>query len=147
MKQILRHLEIYLSLAGLAVIFGVTFLLRPFGYDSWTVAAITASSVGVLHGMIFWLVRRRQHAVRLETIREIQHMLKDMINNQLTVIQTMSHMHHADPVETAKLSNLVNRSVGKISMALQDLSNESLQQWKKRYGLLQERVTDSTAES
>ena len=59
----------------------------------------------------------------------------------------MSHMHHADPVETAKLSNLVNRSVGKISMALQDLSDESLQQWKKRYGLLQERVTDSTAES
>lgn len=134
MKQLLRNLEIYLSLAGLAVIFGVTLLLRPFGFDAWTVAAVTATFVGVVHGLIFWAVRRRQHTLRIETIREIQHMLKDMINNQLTVIQTMASMPCADMVDTRKFSDPVNRSVGKISAALQDLSDESLRRWKEHYG-------------
>jgi hypothetical protein len=147
MKFLLRNLEIILSLAGLAVIFGVTTVLSSFGHDAWTVAAITATSVGVLHGLIFWLVRRRQHAVRRQTIREIQHMLKDLINNQLTIIQATSSMQQLKPEKTEELSERVSRSVANISTALHELSDESLKRWKQQYGLYTGSVTEITGES
>jgi hypothetical protein len=147
MKFLLRNLEIILSLAGLAVIFGVTTVLSSFGHDAWTVAAITATSVGVLHGLIFWLVRRRQHAVRRQTIREIQHMLKDLINNQLTIIQATSSMQQLKPEKTEELSERVSRSVANISTALHELSDESLKRWKQQYGLYTGSLTEITGES
>lgn len=54
--------------------------------DFWRPTAVVAAMVGVLHGLIFWLIRRRQRKVRKEAIKDIQLMLKDQINSLLTVI-------------------------------------------------------------
>jgi hypothetical protein len=133
LKSLLANLEIHLSVAGLLVIFGVTALLTPTGVDPWAVAAVTAIFVGVLHGMIFWLVRRRQRAVRAAAFNDIQGMLKDIINNQLTIIETAASLHRDRAVEANRACALISESVETISTSLHALSEESLRAWQARY--------------
>ena len=79
------------------------------------------------------MVRRRQRQARIEAFDEIQQMLKDMINNQLTVIQTMSNLREARPEETARACDYITRSVSNISSVLHELSEESLRRWQRQY--------------
>lgn len=133
MTILLRYLELLLTLAGLAVIFGVSAIIAPSGTTTWQVAAITATLVGVVHGVLFWAIRQRQRAMRLQTVREVQSMLKDIINNQLTIIQGMNHLRSEDPSQTQRATDQISRCVTSISDALQHLSEESLQTWRNKY--------------
>ena len=133
MNFILRYLEIVFTVVGIGVIFGVTALLSSRGASIWQVAAITAVMVGVIHGLLFWVVRRRQHQVRVTTIVELQGMLKDIINNQLTVIRAMNDLRDVRPGEAQRAFDYTARSVTTISDALQHLSEESLRSWKAKY--------------
>ena len=96
-------------------------------------AGLVAGVVGVIHGVLFWLVRRRQREVRITTIVELQGMLKDIINNQLTVIQAMNNLREARPEEARRACDYTSRSVTAISDALQHLSEESLRSWQAKY--------------
>jgi ABC-type Co2+ transport system permease subunit len=133
MKFILRYLELTFTVAGLAVIFAAALLFARQGASYWRVAAITATIVGVIHGVLFWIVRRRQRAVRRAVIAEVQAMLKDMIDNQLAVILAMSELREARVEETRRASDYISRSVSAISAALQHLSDESLHSWLVKY--------------
>lgn len=140
MKFFLDNLEIVLSLAGLLVIWLVpSFVVR--GYDVWKVAAVTAIAVGLLHGMIFWLVRRRQRNVRREAIKELQMMLRDVINNQLTIV--MASASRPDPKNVER----VRSSVQRVSDLLNTLSEESLSDWKSKYGRTLEQVSTGARRS
>lgn len=133
MKFFLRQLELIFTVAGLAVIFGAASLFTPAGTTPWRVAAFTAALVGVIHGLLFWLVRRRQREVRLKTIADLQGMLQDIVNNQLSVIQAMNELRQARPDEAQRAADYTSRSVATISQALQHLSDESLVAWKNKY--------------
>jgi membrane protein implicated in regulation of membrane protease activity len=132
-RYFLRHLELYLSGVGIVVVIAATVILKGFGLDPWFVGTVTAVMVAVIHGIIFWLVRRRQQAMRVETINEIQLRLKDLINNQLTIIEVASQMRHTDSKWVAEHQECVSNSVNRISQSLDELSSESLQRWKARY--------------
>lgn len=133
MKALQRDLEIYLSLAGLLLILFAIVLISPLGLSPWLVGAVAAVLISLLHGLVFWLIRRRQRQIRQQAFNEIQLMLKDLINNQLTVIQTMSSMRGVTPEETSRACDYITRSVNTISRALHDLSEESLQRWQRQY--------------
>lgn len=133
MNAFLRHLEIYLTIAGLIVTFAATAWISPAGVTAWAVAAVTATTVGVLHGLIFWLVRRRQRQVREIALKEVRSMLNDIINNQLMVIQTTSDLHREGAIETRRACEGVSRSIQTISSVIHSLSEESLRQWQTRY--------------
>jgi two-component sensor histidine kinase len=60
-------------------------------------------------------------------------MLKDIINNQLTVIRTMNDLRASRPEETQRAVDYTSRSVAAIAEALQHLSDESLRSWKARH--------------
>jgi hypothetical protein len=139
MKFILRYLEILFTLAGLAVIFLAVLLFAPSGASPWQVAAIAATLVGVIHGVLFWLVRRRQREVRRAVIADAQAMLRDVIDNQLAVILAMSDLREAHAQERARAADYISRSVSAISDALGHLSDESLHSWIAKY-----RTPDST---
>jgi len=62
------------------------YLVAPAPGTFWRVAAITAIGVGLLHGPIFWVIRRRQRVVRQQSIEEIREMLGDVVKNKLSVI-------------------------------------------------------------
>lgn len=125
-------MELWLSAAGLVVILGTPLLFAEGQADWWRITALTALGVGVLHGLIFWLVRRRQRQIRREAIREIRVMLSDIVNNQLAVILTSASQMPSRPEEQQLLAE-IGTSIDTVSRLVQDLSEESLQAWQRRY--------------
>src|SRR6185312_5378322 len=94
-RHFVDNIELWLSSVGIAVVFAapVLFLNRrnieaggPAESVYWKVAGITALVVGALHGVIFWLVRRRQRHIRVETLQDVRTMLADVVNSDLQVI-------------------------------------------------------------
>ena len=127
MQFFLRHIELFLSAAGLLVIVAVPGLAPNLFGSQWVTAAVTATFVGVLHGMIFWLVRSRQRKLREQTISEISSMLRDVVNNQLTIIAMASESDAA-----ARAKTTVD-SARNISTLVNSLNEEKLRQWRERF--------------
>ena len=80
------HIELWLSGVALVFIFGIPAVAGPSGLDFWRLTAIIAIAVGTIHGVLFWVVRRRQRQIRRESVRAIQAMLADVVKNRLTAI-------------------------------------------------------------
>jgi uncharacterized membrane protein (UPF0182 family) len=133
MRTLLNQLELIFTVAGIGVILLVTLVVHPQDMTTWQVAAITATAVGLIHGVLFWLVRRRQREVRRETIAELQGMLKDIINNQLAVIAAMNDLREIRPEEAKRACDYTARSVTTITEALHHLSEESLRSWHAKH--------------
>ena len=131
----INNIELVLSAAGLIVIVTVPFLLQPSPEELWRVAAITAAVVGVLHGIIFWLIRRRQRQMRAATINQIREMLQDVVKNQLAVISMSAQLSGAQ----SRYQQRIEASVNRIEEALRHISEESLTRWRARY----EHMTDA----
>ena len=128
----LRNVEIYLTLAGLAVIFAVPML---FAREQWmTAVGVTAVLVGVVHGLLFWLIRRRQRLVRAALVSDLQMMLKDRINNKLQVVlvSAVSRDSVFNSEDQARLQQ-VSDAVQDVTQLLDRLSLESLSAWQKHY--------------
>jgi hypothetical protein len=134
MRSFLDNIELWLSGLGLLVIWVVPMLLRPVFADAWQTTAVTAIIVGVLHGLIFWSVRRRQRTVRNQAIQEITRMLQDRINNDLSVIlmNVSSSSRRAQETDLQLLQSTQERIL-RISQHVRTLSEESLEAWKAKY--------------
>ncbi len=130
MSLFLRHIELWLSGLGLIIIYAVPTLLSPALHEPWKTAAITATVVGALHGLIFWAVRHRQRAVRNQAIRDITQMLQDRINNDLAVIMMNVSSSPHNPDAASRLLRSTQERVQRISHQVRHLSEESLQAWK-----------------
>lgn len=132
MRQFLANIEIWLTLAGLGVIFLVPTLLLDDTGLYWRVTAITAIAVGVVHGMIFWVVRRQQRVIRRAAVAQIRCMLMDRVNNQLMVV--LSRGQRGDREEDLER---LKASVDDISSLIGSLDEESLTRWQLRYAQAQ----------
>jgi len=84
MKPFLRYLELILTLVGVVVIVLIFAIFR--NTTPWKAAAICAVIVGVIHGLIFYLVRSRQRKARSQELFSIRTMLDDMVNNRLNLV-------------------------------------------------------------
>jgi LytS/YehU family sensor histidine kinase len=129
MRFFLNNLELVLSAAGLIVIGVVPALLQPVLGNTMAVTALTAVVVGLLHGVIFWLIRRRQRQVRQQTISEMRTMLNDVVKNQLAIIALNAQMGRVQERQMKRIDD----SVSNIVSALDHLSEESLHHWKQCY--------------
>ena len=127
-KLFINNIELWLSAAGILVVFAVAGL-APGSADLWQVAAVTALGVSVLHGVIFWVVRRRQRRLRERSILEIREMLTDVVQNHLAIISMAlpSGAEHQGEVE------IVKESIAKIADQVDGLSEERLTGWKTHY--------------
>ena len=132
MQSFLANIELWLSAVGIVVILLVPRLLLGRLPNYWATMAVTAAAVGVLHGLIFWFVRRQQRRVRHDAIRSLQSMLKDRINNQLTVI--LGNVQ-GDTQRGPDREGLVaiRKAVEEVSALLGTLSEESLRRWQSLY--------------
>ena len=123
----IRHLELWLSAAGLAVIVLMPSIFVTELPDWWHVAGLTAIAVGLLHGVIFWIVRQRQRWVREQTLNEVRALLKHSSNNPLTSIALQAGMFgDKNPAQVREILAAVDR----ISQALSTLSDERLTRWR-----------------
>ena len=133
MKFVLRYLELIFTAAGLLVIFGVTALFHPADTSSRAVAAITATLVGVIHGVLFWIVRNRQRRMREETLADAEAMLRDVIMNQLSIIRLGVELHAPPSADTKQAVLKLGTAIDVIYEAIDDLSGEKLARWQARY--------------
>lgn len=140
-SSFVNHIELWLSAAGLAVIFGVSLVAGPSGLAFWRLIAIIAVGVGVLHGFIFWAVRRRQRQVRRQSILEIQQMLSDVLKNKLAAINMYLPENESQEMVEQELAG-IRSSIREIASEVESLSAESLEGWKQHYGETLERTTD-----
>lgn len=133
MRVFLDNIELWLSGLGLAVIWTVPLILRPAFPDPWQPATVTAVIVGVLHGFIFWSIRKRQRDVRNQAIQEITRMLQDRINNDLAVILINVSSSSQKPEADLHRLRSTQERVQRIAHHVRSLSEESLQAWKEKY--------------
>ena len=56
---------------GTVLIFGIPAVVGLSGVDFWRLTAIIAIAVGIIHGVIFWVVCRRQRQIRRKSIRTL----------------------------------------------------------------------------
>lgn len=117
---------------ALVLIFGIPAVVGPSGADFWRLTAVLAISVGTIHGVIFWVVRRPQRQIRRESIREIQAMLADVVKNRLTAID-MYLPEGQDPEMVRQEVEGVRSSIREIAEHVDTLSEEALQDWEEKY--------------
>ncbi|HEX9950643.1 MAG TPA: hypothetical protein VGB53_02665 [Rubricoccaceae bacterium] len=129
MRTFVNHIELWLSAAGIVVVWIVTLALP--GVEPWKVAAVTALGVSVVHGILFWTVRRRQRRGQAKVIHEIREMLTDQVKNQLAVIA--ASLPAAALSEYAEQIQDVTESVDAIGEMMDGLTEEKLQAWKQTY--------------
>ena len=70
-----EHIELWLSGLGVAVVLvtvGVVPALAAIEMNAWKVAAVTALAVGVVHGVLFWVVRRRRERAKAEAKAQLE---------------------------------------------------------------------------
>ncbi len=142
MTFLLRHLELHLTAVGLLVILSAGFLFQEQALGPWRITALVAIAVGAIHGCLFWCVRHRQRQVREQTIESAKDMLRDVVNNQLLIIQMADEMNRRRPGSVAPRT--VDHSVAAISDALESLSRESLRVWSSKYEPESNREPDSS---
>lgn len=128
-RLLLDHMELVLT--GIGVVIIVTVPLLPFVPEGWMSIAVTAVGVGIVHGLLFWVVRRRQRRDRRETLKDVRTMLRERIGDQLHVLLRTAAQptRKLDPKERARLSEIVH-AVREVETALEVLSEESLLGWK-----------------
>ena len=119
-------MELWLSAAGVLVILLLPRLLGGSGGTQWKAMAIMAIVVGVLHGIIFWSVRRRQRSVREQTLREAHAMLRDGIQKQVAALLTMDA--RATEAQRKRLDGVFD-SLILLDHLLDSLSDERLRAW------------------
>lgn len=132
-RAFLDNIELWLSAAGIAVILLAPQVAHASGAEAWRIGAIVATAVGVLHGVIFWVVRRRQRKIRAQVIAELRGMLRDRVNNNLTVLAVgLSDVKQGQ--DTGQSLQDLHDAVDRIAELVGTLSDESIQSWKQRYG-------------
>ncbi len=139
MKRFIDNIELWLSAAGLLVVWGAAAVLGPTGVGVWQIAAVTALGVSVLHGLIFWVVRRRQRLIRSESVHTIREMLTDQVSNQLAIMR----MWIPDDADRAALEahfDGIDTSISEIDQMVNGLSEEKLRAWETTYANAAEHI-------
>jgi hypothetical protein len=127
-NALLKYLELLLSAVGILVIFAVPLLFFPEREMRWQAAAVTAALVGLIHGVIFYLVRRRQRHLRQTTIHEMQMVVDDIVRNQMTVVALSAGLN-LEASTAAKQQEWAQRSIDaahEIARRLNDINSERL---------------------
>jgi hypothetical protein len=132
-SHVISHLELYLVGLSVAVALALPFAIEVGTNDQEL--AVTALAACVLQGLVFWALRRRYRRVRLELIAELRAMLKDRINNHLTIVLisvTQRRDARVSEAEQELLQAAIAATVA-VSRVLDELSMESLTRWKTKY--------------
>ncbi len=143
-RWFLNNIELILTAVGIGVILLSGFVASRSAFSVEAATAVSAILVGVIHGILFWLLRRRQRRVRQEAIGQIREMLEDLGKNRLQTIKMSLYMVQArqpDQEERTRQSfDRVYQILGEMSNLIDHISEESLASWRHRYRQTLERV-------
>lgn len=146
-RWLLNNIELILTAVGIGVILLSGWVASRSDLSVATATAVSATVVGVIHGILFWLLRRRQRRVRQEAIGQIREMLEDLGKNRLQTIKMSLYMvqvRQPDQEERARQSfDRVYQILGEMSSLIDHISEESLASWRQHYRQTLDRVNRS----
>ncbi len=130
MRLLLRYLELVLTAVGLGFC-GLLIALLPPTAGKWQVVAIAAMIIGITHGILFFVVRARQRAVRHQAIRDVSHMLQERVTSYVDIVTRLSQSDNSGHQQMAR------QAAGDLAELVNTLSEDSLASWQSRHGSLQ----------
>lgn len=127
------NLELYLMGVSVAVALALPLAIEVGTNDQEL--AVTALVACVVQGLVFWTLRRRYRRVRREMIGELRAMLKDRINNHLSVVlMSVSQRRNSSlSGNERELLQMAITATAAVSRVVEELSVESLRLWKAKY--------------
>jgi hypothetical protein len=129
----MHNLELYLMGFSVALALALPLTVEIGTNDQEL--AVTALAGCVIQGAVLWLLRRRSRQARREMIAELRAMLKDRINNHLTVVLMSVSQRRDSPASEneRELLRMAIAATAAVSRVLDELSMESLRLWKAKY--------------
>lgn len=118
MSKFLEYLELILTVAGVLVVIAVFATFRNVA--PWKAAALAALSVGIIHGIVFFIVRSAQRRARRAAVTAIRHTFDDLVRNKLQVVLFATEIQDQDWRPAAQ------RAVQEIQNSLNRIEAESL---------------------
>ncbi len=148
-RWFLNNIELILTAAGIGVILLSGFVASRSAFAVEMATAVSATVVGVIHGILFWLLRWRQRQVRQEAIGQIREMLEDLGKNRLQAIKMSLYMVQArQPDQEERTRQSFDRTyqiLGEMSSLIDHISEESLTSWRQRYRQTLDRVESESS--
>lgn len=131
--HLLENIELYLMGVSVAVALALPLAIEVGTNDQEL--AVTALAACVVQGLVLWSLRRRHRRIQRQLIAELRAMLKDRINNHLTVVLMSMSGRRVTPNSVAEreLLETAIAATTAVSRVLDELSAESLRLWKARY--------------
>lgn len=123
MKRVfLNHIELWLSGLGLLVIVAVPYLAAPPA-ATWQTAALTAIAVGVIHGVLFWVVRRRGEALRTRARAQLEaynEKLEERVRARTEQVRRLaSRLTMAEQQERRRVSQILHDDLQQLLYGIQ----------------------------
>jgi Na+/melibiose symporter-like transporter len=133
MSTLMRYLELVLTAVGLLICLGVIALIPDARADKWFVVAVVAIVIGVVHGLIFFVVRERERRVREAAIEDVRAMLTDRVRNLMTVVAAYGGSDEPAQVDQAEAAR------ASILRLVDTLSEDALRRWRAHYAAFEAR--------
>ena len=130
----LKHVDKILVLLFALIIIGVPLLLDPRPDQLWQTTLLSSLLVVLIYLLFISQVKKWERAIREQAVQEIRRMLRDVVNNKLSVIMINASLAQAISDDDARKLRSVMDTVQTISDDLKNLSTDSLDLWHKKYG-------------
>lgn len=133
MPWVSNHADKVLVLFFALIIIGVPPLLDPHSDQLWQSTLISSLLVVSLYFIFLAQVKKRERSIREQAIQDIRRMLRDVVNNKLSVIMINASLTQTISEDDARKVQSVLDTVQKISDDLENLSIDSVDLWRKKY--------------
>jgi hypothetical protein len=131
--HVAANVELYLAAVSVSLALLLPLALE-LGTDTQELAG-AALGACVVQGGLLWVLRRRARAIRQQLIAEVQALLRDRINNHLQIVVFSLAEQDAGAATADERERLAQAmsAVAAVSRTLDELSTDSIRQWRERY--------------
>lgn len=133
MPWVSNYADKVLLLLFALIIIGVPLLLDQHADQLWQSTLISSLLAVLLYFVFLAQIKKRERSIREQAIQDIRRMLRDVVNNKLSVIMINASLTQTISEDDARKIQSVLDTVQKISDDLENLSIDSVDLWRKKY--------------
>ncbi len=133
MNRITGYLSRYLypSISGALIALSIGFLF----WMNWRAAMVAGALVAAAAVACIAMCRWQKHQMRAQMVADIRTTLADVVQNEMTALALYMAIVERKPERMGELVDIYDSMRKHIGSAINNLSADSLQQWKDRYGV------------
>jgi hypothetical protein len=132
--DLLKYLELILSVVSVLILSTVSWIFFHAHSARWEAAGVITAAAALIHGSIFYLIRRRQNRLRQITIRQMQVVADDIVRNQMTVVSLSAGLPPDAPpsVQQREWAQRSIEAAHEIARRLNDIDSDRLSELIRR---------------